>query len=152
MGNIKDRIVQIKESITAAKEEMKTLATQMLHEDVAELFAKHPNLEKFGWRQYTPYFNDGSACIFRASTNYPTIVMHTDDQSEDDEDDEFSKWNVAHKLKNNEELTDKEKAGIDVIEFLSFFDDDTLREIFDDHVTVTIHSNGEIDVEEYEHD
>ena len=32
-----------------------------------EIFTKYPELESFGWSQYTPYFNDGDTCIFSAN-------------------------------------------------------------------------------------
>ena len=38
-----------------------------------EIFTKYPELESFGWSQYTPYFNDGDTCVFSANTNYIKI-------------------------------------------------------------------------------
>lgn len=30
----------------------------------SKLFIKHPDIKCIYWRQYTPYFNDGDACVF----------------------------------------------------------------------------------------
>lgn len=45
-----------------------------INEGAGDLFKKHPKLQQFGWRQYTPYFNDGDPCSFSAH-NYDIDEM-----------------------------------------------------------------------------
>lgn len=36
-------------------------------------FMKHPEVKAIGWTQYTPYFNDGEACVFGVHSFYLTL-------------------------------------------------------------------------------
>jgi RecG-like helicase len=38
-----------------------------------QLFADYPDLQSFGWSQYTPYWNDGSPCEFMVYNDEPMI-------------------------------------------------------------------------------
>lgn len=73
------------------------------------------------------------------------------EDDDNDDDDEFCNWTAKQKLKNNEELTDQEKAGLAVQEFLRLFDEDVLYDMFNDHVKVTVTRDG-VEVEEYSHE
>jgi len=46
---------------------MKKSKEQLLEKfttEIKELFEKNPILQEIQWTQYTPYFNDGSPCVF----------------------------------------------------------------------------------------
>lgn len=43
---------------------LKTDGQRVLKERFKELFGAHPELLGVKWQQYTPYFNDGEACVF----------------------------------------------------------------------------------------
>lgn len=56
-------------------------------------------IDSFGWRQYTPYFNDGEPCVFsvgdpwfRTTEDVTRKTAGSDDEDEDDyeDDDSFS--------------------------------------------------------------
>lgn len=65
-----------------------------------------PTIHDFGWKQYTPYFNDGEPCVFGANGLWvrtvndvkpaPTSEVELYDQDYDDEDwkaeETFSLW------------------------------------------------------------
>lgn len=38
--------------------------TDIVKAEFAKVFAKYPDLKVVAWVQYTPYFNDGDACVF----------------------------------------------------------------------------------------
>ena len=120
---------------------------------------------EFGWRQYTPYFNDGEPCEFSA---YGTWVRTTADADVDDQYElevdcshrsigkRPTTWNGETKSYDHgvyegpdEGRYDHCKAlnkAIDGGEFL-----DVLAEAFGDHANVTVRRDG-IQVEFYEHD
>ncbi len=118
----------------------------MFTEVSKELFDKHPLLESFGWRQYTPYFNDGEECTFSAHVDDPNMNGLDDDElyeviREKDYDGK------PHEKFNPVLLT----AYTDVQEFLSNVDEAALRDMFGDHMEITVSRDG-TEVEEYEHD
>lgn len=123
----------------------------------AQLFAKHPALQSFGWTQYTPYFNDGEECTFSAHTSDPEI--NEVDSYSMDFDEEFVTDYGAKKdgegkypKKPNEWYNHVLKAAVvDVKEFLDNIDQSVLRDMFGDHVQVKVTASG-TEVEEYEHD
>ncbi len=118
-----------------------------------KIFEKHPLLNSFGWSQYTPYFNDGNECVFSANTDY--IYINVGDQ----EDNDFARYAIydvewkgrdkTETLKPN--LSPKELAGKEILELLSNFADDDYKNMFGDHVKVTVSREG-VEVEDYDHD
>lgn len=112
------------------KTQFKTIST--------EIFAKYPEILKFGWTQYTPYFNDGDACVFR----YNDMYVCTDPEAVDESIYEWEEM-YGSNAKKYPELAEFEKV-------LSS-SEDILLAMFGDHVQVTVTPAG-IDVDEYEHD
>lgn len=64
---------ELRGQIQAAKVEMKRLAPDLLRERAQQIFEQHSDLDSFGWTQYTPYFNDGDACVFGVNSSYPFL-------------------------------------------------------------------------------
>jgi hypothetical protein len=103
------------------------------------VFDKNPDLEKFGWAQYTPYFNDGDECVFSAHS--PKILLKGQDEDMYDEQEYFSR----------DEISPEAIVWNNVSKFLSQFDDNDLKMFFGDHVQVVVTRDG-VEVDEYEHD
>lgn len=128
----------------------------MFTEVAALLFAKHPKLESFDWTQYTPYFNDGDECTFSANVDSPGIngiggydvdferKMVTDYDGKKD-----AKGNYPEK---ENEMYDPELqlALLDVCEFLSNIDESALRDMFGDHVQISVTRTG-TEINSYDH-
>lgn len=112
------------------KTQFKTIST--------EIFAKYPEILKFGWTQYTPYFNDGDPCVF----SYNSMYFCTDPEAVDESIYEWEEM-YGSNAKKYPELAEFEKV-------LSS-SEDILLAMFGDHVQVTVTPAG-IDVDEYEHD
>ncbi|MEV5140333.1 hypothetical protein AB0K71_06010 [Streptomyces syringium] len=122
-----------------------------------------PTVTEFGWRQYTPYFNDGDPCTFDV---YGTWVRTTDD--EDADEDELEMWGhrslgkVAPGRYNQDgqwekgpyegpdepryQLCKALEAAVEGGEF-----DDVLLGAFGDHAQVTVRRDG-IRIDFYSHD
>lgn len=101
-----------------------------------ELFDKYPNAESISWNQYTPYFNDGDECIF--SVHNDNLEVNNQQSWDLDEDSEV--------------YGEFEAIEEDFKTVLQTIPDDFYRDLFGDHVQVTINKNGTIDTEEYDHD
>lgn len=103
-----------------------------------EIFNAYPDLAAFGWSQYTPYFNDGDACIFRVNE-----VQFTDDEEVVDSPNDWE-YGFYGKYENKfpmlQEFADCLCSA-----------DDILLDLFGDHAFIRITRDG-LEVEEYEHD
>lgn len=153
------------EELKAMKEEFAELKKTHLEKSkvmftniCTKLFEKHPKLESFGWRQYTPYFNDGEECTFSAHVDEPDINgidgYRANFQLEfvTDYGGKQDPATKQYPKKLNENYSPEVAAAQkDVVEFLQNIDESVLRDLFDDHVRVTVTRAG-TDVEEYEHD
>lgn len=69
-------------------EELRPYLQAVLHE---------PGIHSFGWRQYTPYYNDGEPCVFGVGN----IWFLTPEAVEDPEDkklreDDYYRWEEVH--------------------------------------------------------
>lgn len=112
-------------------------------------------IKSFGWTQYTPYFNDGDECTFSVNLDYSLEV-----NGEDTDEINGLDWRIKYYLKNgeySEEKTDEWDIELfklveEFKEILSSIDDEFYKDLFGDHVQVTVYENGNIEVEEYEHD
>lgn len=135
---------QIKALQSEAAEQVKPLLQQFLTDN--------PTVEAIRWRQYTPYFNDGDACVF--GVHEPTFKFVGDDEGGDYEDGfhdlpwsyesdyyaDFRKLCPADLYAKCKSLSG-EITGLE----------DALQALFGDHVEVTVTKDG-VEVEEYEHD
>lgn len=185
MSELKDKLEgmanDMNAKIKALNEEIRLMASEVLTDAVAQLFDKHPIVEKIFWTQYTPYFNDGDACEFSRHDIFFTLVG--DEDACDYEGSsvptvsaiemyrsyaESGRHNHEYWQKRLEEaLQEQEKwAERGFLEFAEDFDsfvnavnaisDDVMKATYGDHVQVTIErgSDGKarVEVDEYEHD
>lgn len=174
---IKSHIAEIK----AKKEELVNELKKEFAPMLKPLFDKsNGKITSIGWTQYTPYFNDGDTCRFStlqssdslyingesaddietlSKTKYDTITVenlqaHIDFNSTED----GYSWYKDKKVGENGIFPnpdyDKELDEL-VDEFsrvLSSIDDEFYKDLFGDHVKVTVHADGRVETEEYEHD
>lgn len=156
-----DKIKKLKEQISELQNKLTEESRKLFREESDKLFDKYDRLKSFGFRAYTPYFNDGDECVYEAHTDYPIINGHDEDYDEhngDDEDllalgkdHEYIMVNGRYSRVSREH--DEEAAAIckEVKEFLKQFDNNFWKGLVGDHVKVTI-KKGEIEVEEYDHE
>lgn len=138
MYNIKELRAEVKR----LQEEIDGKLKDAFKETSDILFRNHSNLESISWNQYTPYFNDGEECIFRAQNEYPSIKF----VGRDDAVEDISLWSLKQDSFNrylDVPLTEDElETAKAVLEFTSEFESDELKTMFGDHVTVTVTKDG----------
>jgi len=135
----------VRESMAELRQKREELRKQILeqaksafNEEAKGLFAQFPDMESFSWSQYTPYWNDGDECVFSAHSDYPTI---TTQDGEFDEDSYYSE-------------NDPSPTALcyrAVVEFLGQFGTEEYRDMFGDHVCITVFADR-VEVDEHKHD
>jgi len=156
------------EEITKGKEEIAAIKTQLseklkltFHGLSKELFRIYPDLKSFGWTQYTPYFNDGEECTFTSNHDYPTINGNDENYGESEQPEgvldivmlgkELIYDGNWKKIPNPDYNPFYKEVVSTVKEFLNQFDDEDMKDLFGNHVSVHVTEENVV-VEEYEHD
>lgn len=99
---------------------------------ILPLMLKSDNIKSIGFAAYTPYFNDGDECIYRVETSYPYVNGEYGDDVELSDDDR--------------------KLIKEICTILEKIPDQTYRDVFGDHVMITVNIDGTMSVKEYEHE
>lgn len=142
--------------IAKKKEEL----TAELRKDFAPmlkpLFDKsNGKIKSISWTQYTPYFNDGEECTFSVKLDYSFEI-----NGENTEEIDALDWRIRRHLQGETEKYPLQpewdielyKLVEEIQSVLSSIDDEFYKDLFGDHVRVTVNENGSIETEEYEHD
>lgn len=118
------------------------------------LFDKSKKIDYISWTQYTPYFNDGDTCSFSSGAGdaYPNN-LDWDYNHTGGYDWLSDRIYLNDKLVENPEY-DKEESNImvEIREVLEEIPDDFYRDLFGDHVKVTVYKDGRIKVDDYDHE
>jgi hypothetical protein len=141
-------------------------AAEPLREALVD-FVRDNNISGLIWEQYTPYFNDGEACIF--SVGEPALILRNPEAVFSSYDEEncvpelsYSDWDRImgpdepgwyEHVKNLIEETGLTKGTFETAQ--SFVQqlmgmEDVLKQAFGDHVHVKVTAEG-VDVDEYNH-
>ncbi len=129
-----NKIVELGKELNEKKQALMKQVKEQLQPALLEVLNNNPNIIAIGWRQYTPYFNDGDTCEFSVHD-----VQWCD--SEEMLEDSMWEWNYAND--GPEDL----QALADVING----NEDIMKEVFGDHVQVTVTREG-VEVEGYDHE
>lgn len=132
-------VEKIKTEMAAFDAKRKELTSELqkkFPELFKDFFAKHEWVEKFKWRQYTPYFNDGDECVFGVSHNYSSLEINEVDYYDD---------TVYGK-------EDKQAIYKELAEIMQSVPEEFYKDLFGDHMEVTVNKDGTIETEEYEHE
>ena len=113
---------------------------EILQSGATEIFNKYPALVSFGWKQYTPSFNDGDPCTL--SVNYYDLILNGVDPNDDDDDDEENELPELSEA-------DSEAADKEIYELLNLIPETTYEELFGSDVIVTVTRDG-ITTESYD--
>lgn len=146
MSTVEERREALKAKLEAFEEKQKELIQdqiEIIGDEFKELFARYPKLQSFEWTQYTPYFNDGEACIFGVN-RYGEYAVNDIPQYE---------GIGAAEEDNPEGLTDEDLDTLrtEIDKVLGLFQEEFFLEAFGDHATVRVSREG-IDVGECSHD
>lgn len=106
---------------------------------------------EFGWRQYTPYFNDGDECIFSGYGLWVRLTADAESPKDDEDEDDYENLELWGRdaLRRGTVLGDKAWALESAINGGEF--DSVLLELFGDHAEVKVRKDG-ISVNYYSHD
>lgn len=130
------------QKVTEARDAYKALVKALGQDAIAELLrdflTKYPEVQSAQWDQYTPFFNDGEACVFNV---YSPRVRLVGDNEEEEPRDVYDIDEGKIDLKKDLDALEKQLSDAD----------DILQECFGDHATVTVTRTG-IDVSECSHD
>jgi len=165
----------IKEKIEAIKKQKEELTSQ-LKKDFAPmlqpLFEKsNGKITSIGWTQYTPYFMDGDECVFSTNFDIDYGLRINGETLEESENvfgsslyalkkygtDDYESWISKYpEDKIKEETRESDLALYSLItefqELLISIEDEFYRDLFGDHVEVTVKADGTVETEEYDHD
>ena len=155
-----EQIAKGKEEINKIKSELSVKIKDNFHGLTKELFNSYPELNSFGWTQYTPYFNDGEPCEFSSNHTYPTINGNDENYGESEQPDGIldivelgseTIWDrkLREKILNPNYNSYYDEIVKTVKEFLNQFDDDDMKDLFGNHVSIHITTNG-VEVVDYD--
>ncbi len=167
IDNIQAAIVEYMEAKAVVNKKVK----DNLAKAFVDFFDQNPLIKVIGWAQYTPYFNDGDACVFSVGevgfgmdendigadpyeyTKIKKPHQYTLDAAAEGKDyavEALAEWEALC-AEHGEAILNQTQANCDELSKLLEHIDDQLEEMFGDGVQVVVTSNG-IDTEEYEHD
>lgn len=181
MEPIVEKIQKEFEAFATKKKEMVEQLRADFPSILKPLFDESKLIDSIGWSQYTPYFNDGDECIFRTNLDYLYVNGFNEDDDEypiflkQGIYGKISAENIeAHKKFNRTDARydwykDRgvgedgyhenilfNQMEYDVLQkfksVLSTIPKDFYKDLFGDHVQVTVTREGKIEVDEYEHD
>lgn len=138
----------------------------VIHEILDEAVKSFEGIEAVRWRQYTPYFDDGNACIFglqqvliKPTESFASEIFKGKERSQDgdDADEGFvSEWNLGHYDKSIDSYVMTEAATrlvafLEKLEARMREEEHLLEKVFGDHTQIT-YRKGDFFIEECEHD
>jgi len=150
-----DKLDSLIAAIKAAKKLFRKQAEESFKEVAKELFVLAPEVKTIRWCQFTPYFNDGEECVFSVSEPYFSNADPDQLSSEGELREEYpSMFSVApYSLHDTKVMSDESAAAC--MNFSAIVQsaemDEVMRDIFGDHVAVTVTPNS-MDSDEYRHD
>lgn len=143
-----DNIKNFQEKYNLKVEELKTCSAEIF----TPLFEKYPKLENFAWTQYTPYFSyDDDERVFGVQADEPEIngLSHYEIHSEKER---YGSGKHDYKYRPIQENLWMEECQRDVSKAVYEIGNQILKSLYGDHCKITIHRNGKINIEYYEHE
>lgn len=174
MSNPIEELAELQKAYREAVESKGQAVLDYLFKD---LFDSAPSVEGVVWEQYTPYFNDGDACVFSIGeprflikNNDPVVEGVTswygDDYDEEDDDVSLSEYeasqfvnyewdgswpNRTRRVIPISDLKTELYEHLEKVETGFGAVTDVLENLFGDHVRIKATRSG-YDVTEYDHD
>lgn len=140
---------------TLAKAKIVERVKESLGAEVSRVLSKSNKINNIYWNAYTDYFNDGEECNFHTSIDDLRVNVDPNERYKEDGDNFLEKTIWDNGRKPNPDYDPYEVSIMDELNtlFEPLNDDDLLKDIFGDHVEITIHKSGLVDVKPYtEHD
>ena len=126
------------------KKQMVEEGEKIFRKSMKTYFDRNPEVEGICWTQYTPYFNDGEACVFYVNEVYPV----TKDALQKLEIDNVFGINCPYDVESDEWDS---PAGKELGHIFRNIPGDVFETMFGDHAIIVMDRN-KIQVEEYSHE
>jgi hypothetical protein len=159
-SKVKQLIEDNKKKMEAVIAETRVEGGKALFKEMENLFKDYPALGAIIWTQYTPYFNDGSECLFTVYNDYPLVIPAEEAEGIDFTTGE-NDLNRQLYEKHDKEVycyempscrSKNRKPEHDAIaDFFERLDSDDYFHLFGDHARIVVTKDGLI-IEEYEHE
>lgn len=125
------KLQELRQRMATLKKEMVEESRTAFDDAARDLFAKYPDMDRFSWRQYTPYFNDGDECVFQV----------------------HEEADINGKNRYDEDINPKlGPAYKDIADLLNAMDSESMQLVFGDHSEITMSRDGNIKTGDYQHD
>lgn len=148
---------QMNQEMSALRSQYQQRGQEIFKLAFKEFFEANPEVNVVGWRQYTPYFNDGDTCEFNCYASY-AFVSNAKDYDEiqygeyHGEDENVWVGDDDYGYHNEELIPQSVKENADALRsLLAKIDDSVYLDMFGDHAQVFATRDG-FDVQEYSHD
>lgn len=153
-----NRFQEVIDLETRLQEKLKDFGQDAFTEAFGEFFAAYPEVTSIRWHQFTPYFNDGDACIFGVGEPYlhvtpETIEKFTGEVPVVEEDAHY--YDDEHPLSFSSYSFYKKETPAFWTAFSEIWNKISERiflAAFGDHVEIIINRDGLIEVDEFSHD
>lgn len=154
-----EKITEIQTKLQALRTQYVETARTEFSAGCKELFNAYPQLKSVSFHAYTPYFNDGDTCEYRVSLDYPLINGYDEHESDEYGDDSINIWKQSHEMlgygvgaKPNPSYNPYAKQIINNVKaFFRAFEEEIYKDLFGDHVTITVTPN-EVTTKTYDHE
>lgn len=145
--NSEERYKNLLAEIESLRQQATNAGKVYFTERSQDIFRDFPEIESFSWTQYTPYWCDGDVCEFSVNSDY------FDAKTVDGEvwDDVSSYYEHPKDSRYYRPKERQDELGDALSNMVSSVDEETMKEMFGDHVKVTVSRSG-IEVEEYDHE
>jgi hypothetical protein len=115
-----------------------------------EFIKSNPEVKQIKWTQYTPYFNDGEACVF--GVRGFGFYFDGDDLDDHWGDHEiYGEYDSKYNADTRAKCTKATYEACMNLESELHKLQDSLQDLFGDHVEVTVTADG-VETSEYDHD
>lgn len=155
MSNKFEEIISLRSEL---ERKIKSFGKEAITEGFAPFFAANPAVDGVVWTQYTPYFNDGEACTF--SVGDPALILDREtaarlrpDQDFDETEEDYTPWDHPLCFESwdlRETEFNQEKIGFGAV--WGQIPEEVFLSVFGDHVKVTLMRDGNVTIDDYEHD
>ena len=147
---------KINEEIKSLRNKAMITVRDSFLEACGEIFNKYSDLKSFGFKAYTDFWNDGDAVSYHVHCDPEQLSINGEEIYGSELYDQISE-EVWDKMANKNIPNSKYNVSVaemvnEISSFISSFDEDLIKDVFGDHVEVTIGRKG-IKIDEYiDHD
>jgi hypothetical protein len=155
MSNKFEEIISLRSEL---ERKIKSFGKEAITEGFTPLFTANPSIQGIVWTQYTPYFNDGEACVF--GVGEPALIFSREmamklrpGQDFDDFDDNYVPWDHPQCFEGYS--LSKTDLNMEKIGFRAIWNqipEEVFLSVFGDHVKVTLMRDGTVTIDDYDHE